>query len=160
SLETLRDALFGKMKGLQYSYSDFPHHQGQAEGVLTGGNLALLQSIIGSRSDVNYDDKILFIEDVSEAHYNIDRMLWTLKRANKLRKLRGLIVGGFTDLREESTAFGQSVEEIIMDKVGEYGYPVAFGCPAGHIADNRALIFGKQVELSVKDDKVSIVYKD
>lgn len=158
SLQSLQDILFGKVSSLKYSYSGFPHRQGQGDGILIGGNLAILQSIIGSPSDINYDNKILFIEDVGEAHYNIDRMLWALKRAKKLRKLRGLIVGGFTDLKDNAAAFGQSVEEIVMDKVSKYDYPVAFGCPAGHIADNRALIFGKRVKLDVQKHKVAITY--
>lgn len=159
SLQTLRDALFGTTEPLKYDYADFPHREGETEGILVGGNLAILQSIIGSPSDVKYDNKILFIEDIGEAHYNIDRMLWTLKRAKKLDKLQGLIVGSFTDLRDNATNFGQSVQEIIMDKVSEYGYPVAFGCPAGHISDNRALIFGRKVTLQVRGNKVEIRYK-
>lgn len=160
SLQSLRDALFGTMKSLKYDYADYPHREGKAEGILVGGNLAILQSIIGSPSDLKYDNKILFIEDIGEAHYNIDRMLWTLKRAKKLDRLRGLIVGGFTDLRDKSTNFGQSIEEIIMDKVSEYGYPVAFGCPAGHIADNRAMILGKKVKMHVQRNNVALIYQD
>jgi muramoyltetrapeptide carboxypeptidase len=160
SLETLRDTFFGKIDNLQYSYSDFAHRQGQGEGILIGGNLAILQSILGSPSDIKYDNKILFIEDVGEAHYNIDRMLWTLKRAKKLDKLQGLIVGGFTDLKDKPSNFGQSVEEIVMDKVKEYNYPVAFGCPAGHISDNRALVLGIEVRLKVQGNNVEIRYQE
>ncbi|NGM89803.1 LD-carboxypeptidase, partial [Parapusillimonas sp. SGNA-6] len=89
-----------------------------------------------------------------------DRMLWTLKRAKKLDKLKGLIVGGFTDMRDSSASFGQSIEEIILDKVQEYDFPVAFGCPVGHIADNRTLILGQQIKLSVQKTKISIHYID
>ena len=159
SLQTLKAALFGKKVDLKFESIDFPNRDGKASGILTGGNLAILQSIIASASDVNYDDKILFLEDVGESHYNIDRMLWTLKRAKKFDKLRGLIIGGFTDLKDSDPKFGQSYSEIIFDKVKEFDFPVAFGCPAGHIDDNRALIFGKEVELQVKKNKVSIIYK-
>ena len=158
SLKMLNHALFGKSVNLSYSHNDYTNRSGKGKGVLIGGNLAILQSILASASDVNYDNKILFIEDVGESHYNIDRMLWTLKRAKKLNKLQGLIVGGFTDLKDSNPPFGQRFEDIIMDKVREFDYPVAFGCPAGHIDDNRALIFGKKITLKVDKTKVSIDY--
>lgn len=158
SLETLRKALFGENNDLNYTSNDFPNRDGQATGILTGGNLAILQSILSSESDVDYSNKILFIEDVGESHYNIDRMLWTLKRANKLSQLRGLIVGGFTDLKDSDPAFGQRFEEIIMDKVIEYNYPVAYGFPSGHIDNNLALVLGKEVTLKVKGPKIDLQY--
>lgn len=158
SLSMLHDALFGKSVDIFYNYQEYPHRSGNGRGILTGGNLAILQSIIASESDVNYDDKILFIEDVGESHYNIDRMLWTLKRANKFQKLQGLIVGGFTDLKDSNPPFGQRFQDIIMDKVQEFNYPVAFGCPAGHIQDNRALVFGKEVTLHVDKLSVQLTY--
>lgn len=158
SLNTLKAALFGEHIDLKYTFDDFKNRNGEAKGTLIGGNLAILHSIIGSTSDMNYDDKILFIEDVGESHYNIDRMLWTLKRANKFNKLKGLIVGGFTDLKDSNPPFGQRFEDIILDKVKEFDFPIAFGCPAGHIDDNRALIFGKEIALKVKNEKVSIKY--
>ena len=119
----------------------------------------MLHSIIGSPSEVDYEGKILFIEDVGESLYNIDRMLWTLKRAGRLQKLKGFIVGGFTELKDYDPPFGQSFQEIIFDKVKEYDYPVAFGCPAGHIEDNRALTFGKEIVLTVDESNVNIQYK-
>lgn len=158
SLTMLKNALFGKRVNLTYTYKDYPNRSGSGKGILTGGNLAILQSIIASPSDVNYDNKILFIEDVGESHYNIDRMLWTLKRAKKFQKLQGLIVGGFTDLKDSNPPFGQRFEDIIMDKVKEFNYPVAFGCPAGHIDDNRALVFGREVSLDVDKTKVKLIY--
>lgn len=159
SLESLKNALFGLPNHISYTFSEFPHRQGAAEAILTGGNLALLHSIIGSPSEVDYEGKILFIEDVGESLYNIDRMLWTLKRAGRLQKLKGLIVGGFTELKDYDPPFGQSFQEIIFDKVKEYDYPVAFGCPAGHIEDNRALTFGKEIVLTVDESNVNIQYK-
>ena len=160
SLTTLHNALFGKNVNINYSYTAYPHRTGTAQGVVTGGNLALLQSVLASPSDVDYDHKILFIEDIGESHYNIDRMLWTLKRAGKLDKLAGLIVGGFTELKDSDPSFGQRYEDIIMDKVSEYNYPVAFGFPAGHIDDNRAIVFGKKIEFSVKKQEVNLIYID
>lgn len=158
SLESLRKALFGEDLTIQYTTSNMTHRDGQAEGVLIGGNLAILQSILGSPSDPCYDNKILFIEDVGEALYNIDRMLWTLKRAGKLQKLRGLIVGGFTALKESDPPFGQDVPQIILEIVKEYAYPVAFGFPAGHIEDNHALVFGETITLSVENNTVKLTY--
>lgn len=158
SLETLRKALFGENINLTYQQSIYPNRSGQAQGTLVGGNLAILHSVLASPSDFDYTNKILFIEDVSESHYNIDRMLWTLKRAGKLTNLSGLIIGGFTELTDSNPPFGQRYEDIIMDKVNEYNFPIAFHYPAGHIDDNRALIFGKQVQLIVDDERVSLSY--
>lgn len=160
ALESLKNALFGGSAKISYTQTEFPNRVGDAQGVLVGGNLAILQSIIGSTSDLQYDDKILFLEDVGESLYNLDRMLWTMKRANKLTNLRGLIVGGFTSLKDSDPAFGQRFEEIIMDKVMEYSYPVAFGFPAGHIDDNRALILGRMVQLQVAKTKTILKYLD
>lgn len=158
SLSTLKDALFGDNKDLNYRVSCDAQRQGKAKGILTGGNLAILHSVLASDSDVDYDGKILFLEDVGESYYNIDRMLWTLKRARKLDNLKGLIVGGFTALKDSDPSFGQTVEDIVMNKVYEFDYPVAFGCPAGHIEDNRALVFGEEIELTVSKENVSITY--
>lgn len=160
SKQTLYNALFGKNIDLEYKNNAFPNRIGNSEGVLIGGNLALLQSIIASSSDTNYDNKILFIEDVEESFYNIDRMLWTLKRAGKLSKLKGLIVGSFTELKDSNPSFGQKFEEIIIDKVKEYNYPVAFSCPSGHIEDNHALVLGRKINLQVDTNNVKLTYID
>lgn len=158
SMTSLHNALFGKNNDLKYKYSGFPNRNGKSHGTLIGGNLALLQSIIASPSDLKYDDKILFIEDVGESLYNIDRMLWSLKRAKKFNKLKGLIVGGFTELKDSDPGFGKAFEEIIWEKIQDFDFPVAFGCPAGHIEDNRALIIGKKITLEVKSQNISIIY--
>ncbi|WP_398454894.1 LD-carboxypeptidase [Sphingobacterium thalpophilum] len=158
SLDTLRKALFGDNIDFTYTQSAFPNRPGEATGKLIGGNLAILLSVLGSDSDPKYSNKILFIEDVGEAYYAIDRMLWALKRAGKLRKLKGLIVGGFSSMKDNDPAFGQSVEEIVWDKVKEYDFPVAFGYPAGHIDDNHALILGRKVTLTTTTESVSLQY--
>ncbi|WP_166332933.1 S66 peptidase family protein [Sphingobacterium chungjuense] len=158
SLESLRQALFGEDPAIQYTTANAAHRDGEAEGELIGGNLAILQSILGSDSDPEYDDKILFIEDVGEALYNTDRMLRTLKRAGKLAKLRGLIVGGFTAIRESDPPFGQDVPQIVREIVAEYTYPVAFDFPAGHIEDNHALVFGATAQLSVAHNRIKLTY--
>src|SRR5690606_6935712 len=104
------------------------------------------------------DNKILFIEDVGEQHYNIDRMLWTLKRANKLTKLKGLIVGSFTSLKDSDPPVGQRFEEMIMDKVAEYDFPVCFDFPAGHIDNNCSLIMGKEITLKINQERTWLRY--
>lgn len=157
SLDTLRKALFGEEISYQLSSNNL-NRNGEAEGVLIGGNLSLLLSLSGSISDLDYAGKILFIEDISEYLYAIDRMLRTLKRAGKLSQLKGLIVGGFTDVKDNDIPFGQTVPEIVMDIVREYDYPVCFDFPAGHIADNCSLILGTSLNLSVTDAVASIVF--
>jgi muramoyltetrapeptide carboxypeptidase len=157
SLETLRKALFGEM--LFYSYkTELGNINGEAEGILVGGNLAILASVTGSVSEVDYAGKILFIEDVGEHYYAVDRMLRMLKRAGKLKDLKGLIIGGFTSMKDNQPRFGFSVEEIVFDLVREYGYPVATDFPAGHIDNNYAIIFGKKVSLQVKGNSVRLDY--
>jgi len=157
SLDTLRRALFGEELHYEFS-SHASNRSGEASGILTGGNLSLLVAVSGSVSDLDYAGKILFIEDVGEYLYAIDRMMRNLKRANKLKHLAGLVVGSFTDVKDNDIPFGQTVPEIIMDVVKEYDYPVCFDFPAGHIPNNCSLIFGKTVYLSVNDRQVVVTY--
>ncbi|WP_299287931.1 LD-carboxypeptidase [uncultured Mucilaginibacter sp.] len=157
SLETLRKALFGEEFSYHFSAEKL-NREGEAQGILVGGNLALLAAVSGSVSDLDYDRKILFIEDVGEYLYNIDRMMRTLKRAGKLKNLAGLMVGGFTELKDNEIPFGQTAEEIIFDVVKEYDYPVCFNLPAGHIPNNQALIFGKTLNLAVQKQHTTANY--
>lgn len=157
SLETLRMALFGEEVIYEFK-SNSINRPGQAIGQLIGGNLSLLVAISGSVSDMDYDGKILFIEDVGEYLYSIDRMMYNLKRAGKLTNLAGLIVGGFTEIKDNDIPFGQTAEEIIMAIVSEYDYPVCFDFPAGHIPDNRALVFGRTLNLSVNQHFTTAKY--
>jgi len=157
SLETLRKALFGEELRYQF-HSHTLNRPGKAEGILVGGNLSLLIAAAGSVSDLDYNNKILFIEDVGEYLYSVDRMVRSLKRAGKLKNLKGLIVGGFTDIKDNDIPFGQSVEEIIMDVVSEYDYPVCFEFPAGHIPGNNSLILGRSFQLDIKPHLVYIKY--
>lgn len=157
ALESLRKVLFGE--ALSYSYeSTFINRSGEVEGELIGGNLSLLLAIEGSVSELDFSGKILFIEDVGEHEYSIDRMMRTLKRKGKLNNLKGLIVGAFNELGEESIPFGQTPEEIIMDLVEEYDYPVCFNFPTGHIDDNRAMVVGAKVALEVQTHLVDLKY--
>jgi muramoyltetrapeptide carboxypeptidase len=158
SIETLRKALFGET--LKYIYSSsFKNRPGHTEGILIGGNLSILVAMQGSISEMDYTDKILFLEDVGEQEYAIDRMLRMLKRAGKLAGLKGLIVGAFNDIKPEEIPFGQTPEELILEIVREYDYPVCFNFPAGHIADNHALIIGSTAILDIKNNEVILSYK-
>jgi muramoyltetrapeptide carboxypeptidase len=122
---------------------------GLATGQLVGGNLALLAHLVGTPSDIDTQGKILFIEDVGEQLYNIDRMLYQYKRSGKLDQLSGLIVGGFTECKDTDRPFGQTAQEIIRDIVAPYQYPVCFDFPVSHTERNYALKVGATYELKV-----------
>ncbi len=155
SLESLRKALFGEP--LKYELPSHPlNKQGKVSAPLIGGNLTLLVMLGSSISEMDFADKILFIEDVGEYMYSIDRMLWNLKRGGKLARLKGLIVGGFTDLKDNEISFGSTLPEMIIEMVKQYDYPVCFDFPAGHIDDNHALILGEIVTLCVEPEKVTV----
>lgn len=160
AIASLKRALFGGEMGFISRQDYFPNRPGKGQGRLLGGNLAILHSMLATPSDGSYDNKILFIEDVGEHLYNIDRMLWSLKRANKLAKLQALIVGGFTSLKDNDPPFGQRFEEIILDKVVEYDFPVCFHFPAGHIENNHSLIFGKEIKIVVEKKETMLKYLD
>ena len=148
ALQSLYDALTGKP--LQYEIPAHPlNRKGEVEGEIVGGNLSVLYGMIGSNSFPETDGKILFIEEVDEYIYHIDRMMHALKRAGKLENLKAFIVGGLTQIHDNSDPFGMTVEEVIADAVKEYNYPVCFGFPAGHFSDNRALVFGQKARLTV-----------
>lgn len=148
SLDTLRRALFGDE--LSYEFATHgTNRPGNGSGILVGGNLSLLVAVSGSVSDIDYTGKVLFIEDVGEYLYSVDRMLRCLDRAGKLKSLAGLIVGGFTDMKDNDIPFGQNVPDIIMDIVQHYDYPVCFDFPAGHIPDNCSLVLGRAAHLQV-----------
>ncbi len=126
--------------------------QGTANGSLVGGNLRIIESLLGSASDLITRDKILFLEDADEYLYNIDRMFWSLKRAGKLSGIKGLIVGGFKIKPDDpGEEFGLSLEQIILEKVKEYGYPIAFDFPVGHQKYNVALRCGMTYNLMVNE---------
>ncbi|MEE1946362.1 LD-carboxypeptidase [Pedobacter sp. KR3-3] len=157
ALQSLKKALFGETVTYNYS-SSFKGRNGQAEGQLIGGNLTLLIAVEGSVSEMDYTDKILFIEDVGEHEYAIDRMMRILKRKGKLAQLKGLVVGAFNEVAEESIPFGQSPQEVIWELVKEYDYPVCFDFPTGHIDDNRAMVLGKNVSLRIDHPNVQFKF--
>lgn len=148
--ETLRKALFGEK--FNYSVETHPlNRKGNAKGIVVGGNLSLLYALTGSVSDLDTKGKILFIEDLDEYLYHFDRMMLNLKRGGKLDHLAGLMVGGLTDMKDNAIPFGKTAEEIIIDAVKEYNYPVAFNFPAGHVDKNLALYLGREAQLRITD---------
>ncbi|WP_114940845.1 S66 peptidase family protein [Mucilaginibacter endophyticus] len=158
SIDTLRQALFGEELSYEFTTHD-TNIPGEATGIIVGGNLSLLVASAGSVSDLNYAGKILFIEDVGEYLYSVDRMLRMLDRAGKLKKLAGLVVGGFTDIKDNDIPFGQTVPHIVTDIVKGYDYPVCFDFPAGHIPDNNSLVLGREVGLQVDEKQAKLWFK-
>lgn len=129
---------------------------GKAIAPIVGGNLCLLAHSLGSMADISYDGSILFVEDIGEYMYSIDRMFVQLKRAGKLNKVKGVIVGDFSDVKEQSTPFGKSIEEIVLEHVGELDIPIAFGFPMGHDKVNIPFRLGEEVTLEVNESKSSL----
>lgn len=157
AVETLRKCLFGEP--VSYHFEVNPLNKvGEANGVLVGGNLSLLYALSGTASDIDTKDKILFLEDLDEYLYHIDRMMLNLKRSGKLENLKALVVGGFTDMKDNTVPFGKTAEEIILDAVKEYNFPVCFNFPAGHIDRNLALYFGKEVNLKISQNNCSLSF--
>lgn len=152
-VESLWYALEGKKIKYQVPVHEF-NRKGEGIGELVGGNLALLAHLVGTDSDLKTKGRILFIEDIGEYLYNVDRMMYQLKRSGKLDKLAGLIVGGFTDIKDTEKPFGQTAYEIIRDIVAEYDYPVCFDFPVSHSEKNYALKIGVGYKLKVGKNKV------
>ena len=152
STESLRRMLWGE--AMQYRCKGHElNRDGVSEGLLVGGNLSILYSLCGSASDIDTDGKILFIEDLDEYLYHIDRMMMNLKRSGHLAGLNGLVVGAMSDMHDNTIPFGRTAEQIVRDAVAEYGYPVCLGFPAGHIGTNNlALAMGRRVRLAVDSD--------
>ena len=121
---------------------------------MCGGNLAIICSLVGTPSALMTKNKILFIEEVGENLYRIDRMMMQLKRSGMLDQLAGMIVGSFTDIPDKKENYGKSAAEIVMDAVAGYDYPVCFGFPAGHRDDNRALALGRKAQLIVDSESI------
>jgi muramoyltetrapeptide carboxypeptidase len=169
--ESLRRALFGEERVVRTSNIEpgasgneqRPMNRvGTCEGILIGGNLSLLYALRGTPYDIDPRGKILFIEDLDELLYHVDRMVQNLRLAGWFKDLAGLIIGGMSDMRDKNPydPFGRTAERIIADALGDTTYPVCLGFPAGHIDDNRALIFGQQAKLSVTANDASIAYVD
>lgn len=157
--ETLRKALFGEK--LEYTIPSKPYDiLGKASGELVGGNLSILYSLLGSKSSLDTNNKILFIEDLDEYLYHIDRMMYNLKRNGYFENLKGLIVGGMTDMHDNEIPFGQNAVQIISAIAKEYNIPVCFDFPAGHVKDNRTLQLGKQVDFEVNEKEIKLKFRN
>ena len=159
TITTFKNALFGEEISYDIEQSKYNriHTSEIIEGQLIGGNLAILASILGSKSQLNTDDKILFIEEIGEYKYSIDRMLQSLKRANYFDNVNAVIVGDMSLIKKNSTKWGSSIEQLILEAIPEY-IPVFFDFPAGHEPDNRALIFGRKISIKTDSDQVKIEF--
>ena len=157
SISSLKKMLFGE----KISYQ-IPSHQlnkmGEVKAQIVGGNLSVLYSLLGSNSDIDTTGKILFLEDLDEYLYHIDRMMMNLKRNGKLSLLAGLIIGGMNDMKDNVIPFGKTSEEIIFSHVKDFNYPVCFGFPAGHEKKNLTLTFGAEVLLEVRKEFSQIIF--
>ncbi len=157
SKASLYNALFGKP--LVYEIPTNTNNRlGMAKGELVGGNLSILYSLLGSISSIDTTNKILYFEDLDEYLYHIDRMVYNLKRNGYFEKIKGLIIGGMTDMHDNSIPFGYDYIEIIKNITKEYDFPIVFDFPAGHIKDNRALILGKEVTLEVGAEHTRLTF--
>ena len=157
-LHTMHDILFG-LKGMDYKVETHPmNREGVASGKLYGGNLSLIYSLQGTPYQFPTKGNILFIEDLSEKLYHVDRMMHNLRLSGMLSKLNGLIVGQFSDM-VPNVEFGQTLEEIIMSMVADYDYPVCFNFPVGHEGKNLPMVEGARVELSVNSKNVTLIQK-
>lgn len=156
--KTLKNILFGNPVSYEIPFSKM-NRSGGCDGELVGGNLSMLYSLLGSPSAISTDNKILFLEDLDEYLYHIDRMMLNLKRNGLFENLNGLIIGGMSDMNDNPIPFGKTAEEIIWEAVKEYNFPVCFGFPAGHIYDNQALVFGREISMEVTSEKTIIHYK-
>lgn len=161
TFSTLKKAIFGEELKYEISTNSF-NKMGNAKGKLVGGNLSIIYSLTGSKSFIEGNDLILFIEDWNENWYHIDRMMMNLKRSGLLKRIKGMIVGSFTkmDVEAENPKFNSNFDnetyKVIQNIMNEFQIPMAYGFPAGHIGDNRALIFGRELELNVLEDSVNL----
>ena len=155
--ETLRKALFGET--ISYSIPSKSYDvKGTASGELVGGNISILYSLLGSKSAIDTKDKILFIEDLDEYLYHIDRMMYNIKRNGYFENVKGIIVGSMTDMHDNEIPFGQNEVQIITEIAKENRIPIAFQFPAGHQSDNRTLILGQQVAFEVNEKEIKLKF--
>jgi len=157
AVSSLKNALFDE--NLSYTIPSNKYNVfGQAEGILVGGNLSLLASLLGTESAIKQKDFIFFIEEIGEYKYHIDRMLYSLKRNGYFKNCKGLLVGGMTDIPVNDPLFGKSIEQLVLDILGDVNIPICFDVPAGHIDKNCALILGKPIKVIVADKKSQLIF--
>ncbi len=155
--DTLRKALFGET--ISYTIPSKSYDvNGTASGELVGGNISILYSLLGSKSAIDTKDKILFIEDLDEYLYHIDRMMYNLKRNGYFEQVKGIIVGSMTDMHDNEIPFGQNEVQIITEIAKDLSIPIAFQFPAGHQSDNRTLILGQQVDFEVNEKEIKLQF--
>lgn len=158
AISTFKAALFGEPTNYTLENSNY-NRVGEANGQLIGGNLTILHTMLGSKESINTSGKILFIEEIGEYKYHIDRMLQSMKRAGYFNDLAGLVVGDMSKMRKNTTLWGTSVEQLILDALAEYNFPIVFNMPAGHEKDNRALVLGRSINLKVEKTKSRISFE-
>ncbi len=158
AVSTFKSAIFGNPENYILEGSKY-NEIGEASGELVGGNLTMLHTMLGSDTSIDTTGKILFIEEIGEYKYHIDRMLQSMKRAGYFDNLNGLVVGDMSRMRTNTTLWGTSVEQLILDALEDYDFPIAFNMPAGHEKDNRALVLGKVVNLKVEKNESKLSYK-
>lgn len=158
SIESLRKSLFGESLNYEIPF-DATNRLGNAKGEIVGGNLSILYSLMGSNAQIDCKGKILFIEDLDEYLYHIDRMMMSLKRCGCFDGLNGLIVGTMTKMKDNDIPWGKNANQIIEDVTKGYSFPVLYNFPAGHFRDNRALIFGKQVSLEINKETSKVTFE-
>ncbi len=158
SLESLKNTLFGKPVSIEVPYHPL-NKTGKSHGILVGGNLSILSNLVSTVADMDFDGKILFIEDLDEYLYHIDRMIMHLKLAGRLKNLKALIVGHMSDMKDNTIPFGKSAYEIVADAVYEYNFPVCYGFPTGHAFDNLALKVGLEAEIEITQSKTLFIQK-
>ena len=151
STQSLRKVLFGESPTYNGPSHEF-NRLGNVEGLLTGGNLSILNSVAGTDADITTDGKILFIEDLDEYLYHIDRMMMNLKHSGKFTNLSGLVVGGMSDMNDNTIPFGKTAYEIIRECVSEFDFPVCFGFPVGHQEPNLAMVMARKVKFTVDEN--------
>jgi len=157
SIESLKNCLFGKLKSYHINNNKY-NRIGKSSGILVGGNLTLLASQLGSNSEIDTKNKILFIEEIGEYKYHIDRMLQSLKRAGFFDNCNGVIIGDMSEIKINSPSWGSSVNELIYDVLKPYKFPISFGMQSGHLKHNKSLIFGRNIDLDVKASKTIISF--
>ena len=155
--DSLKNALFGNHKGLEWA-SHSLNRTGNSSGQLVGGNLSVLYSIMGTPSQMDFSGTILFLEDLTENLYHLDRMMLQMKRAGHLSKLSGLVIGQFTEMTDNPIPFGKTPEEIIFEAVSEYDYPLAFNAPIGHVEENEAVYQSRQTNMLVEQSNSKITF--
>ena len=158
TISTFKNTIFGTPLSYELKGSDY-NKIGNSSGQLVGGNLTMLHTMLGSNTSIDTTGKILFFEEIGEYAYHIDRMLQSLKRAGYFDHCKGVIVGDITKVRKNTTPWGKPIEQLILDALEDYDFPIAFNMPAGHEKDNRALIFGRGVELKVTKEKANIEFR-